>query len=147
MCVLVKSSLHVDAERQTIRQSERIAGTREARVNIFHAVWEARSSRRRLKEAANERKGTEKGKKKKKTRHLWPSAAVRTKAILSSVRLLSLPCVCVLPSFSIGSRSFRHFSCLMDNKDCREPKIAAPNEKHGVSDPRPNPRPSRPPEA
>ena len=64
---------------------------------------------------AEEMKGGEKWRERTsegKIRDLWPSTAVRMKAILSSACLLSSSpscyvCVCVLPSFSIGF----HFSC------------------------------------
>lgn len=82
---------------------------------------------------------------KKKIQDLWPSTAVRMKAILSSVFLLSASplslCMCVYCSLSLSAPTFlaRAFLFLMENKDWRMGKMGTQNEKHGVSDLRPRP--------
>ncbi len=106
------SGFYVDLH--TIPQNKLITETCEARVNIFYVIWKSQAqtyaSQRRWKEARNEEREANEG----KIRDLWPSTAVRMKAILSSVFLLSSflsHWVCValllsrLPLFSHG-----HFS-------------------------------------
>ena len=73
----------------TIAQNELITGSCAARVNIFYVIWkhgaQPYASQERWKEARNE----EREQNEEKIRDLWPSTAVRMKAILSSVFLLA----------------------------------------------------------